>query len=90
MNKTNEPHNYLGGKHCKERTASTKVLRSEPSRCGSKEKKWTSVARDENKRTNIRVGWIIRSQKDREGPDPGIILRSLDFIVSVNEAIGEF
>lgn len=48
------------------------------------------MARDENKRTNIRVGWIIRSQKDREGPDPGIILRSLDFIVSVNEAIGEF
>lgn len=48
------------------------------------------MARDENKRTNIRVGWIIRSQKDREGPDPGIILQSLDFIVSVNEAIGEF
>lgn len=37
----------------KERTASAKVLRSELSWCGSREKKQTSVAREENKRTNM-------------------------------------
>lgn len=48
------------------------------------------MAREKNGRTDMGVGWMIRNQKDREGPDLEIILRSLDFIVSVIEAIWEF
>lgn len=35
-----------------ERTASAKVLRSEPSWRGSRKRKWTGVAKDEDERTN--------------------------------------
>lgn len=82
MNRTNEPCNYLEEKHFRPR---------ENSKCkgpevrtitvwGSRKRKWTSVAKEEDEKTN--TGGRGSGIRETEEPDLETMLRSLDFILS--------
>lgn len=71
----------------KERGASEKGLRSDLTCWGSRKRKWTGVAREENERKNMGLERGVRNQRQR--PHLETALRSLDFTLRIREELVE-